>query len=189
MWLLGPAGFPEGSGEKSISSSSRQNRGRLSNRTPARLPPIDGWSARGMNTPDRGSIGEWSGRRERCMAVRECCLRPLQSAVFFSPLNRMMLGANAALSPVVTFMALQFTLMARECFDALQNWSNEHSYVKAILAGRSSGEITDEEAAQKVRGAGGRALLSSIPLKFACSKKRWGRPSCRSLHRHAPVHK
>ena len=26
MWLLGPAGFPEGSGEKSISSSSRQNR-------------------------------------------------------------------------------------------------------------------------------------------------------------------
>ena len=30
VWLLGPAGFPEGSGEKSISSSSRQNRGRLS---------------------------------------------------------------------------------------------------------------------------------------------------------------
>ena len=26
VWLLGPAGFPEGSGEKSISSSSRQNR-------------------------------------------------------------------------------------------------------------------------------------------------------------------
>ena len=61
-----------------------------------------------------------------------------------------MLGANAALSPVVTFMTLQFTLMARECFDALQNWSDEHSYVKVILAGRSSGEITDEEAAQKV---------------------------------------
>ena len=49
----------------------------------------------------------------------------------------MMLGANAALSPVVTFMTLQFTLMARECFDALQNWSDEHSYVKVILAGRS----------------------------------------------------
>ena len=62
----------------------------------------------------------------------------------------MMLGANSALSPVVTFMTLQFTLMARECFDALQNWSDEHSYVKVILAGRSSGEITDEEAAQKV---------------------------------------
>ena len=57
----------------------------------------------------------------------------------------MLLGANQALSPVVTFMTLQFTLMARECFDALQN-----SYVKVILAGRSSGEITDEEAAQKV---------------------------------------
>ena len=54
------------------------------NRTPARLPPIDGWSsARGMNTPDRGSIGEWSGRRERCAAVRECCLRPLHQ--FASP--------------------------------------------------------------------------------------------------------
>ena len=26
VWLLGPAGFPEGSGEKSISSSNRQNR-------------------------------------------------------------------------------------------------------------------------------------------------------------------
>ena len=64
----------------------------------------------------------------------------------------MMLGANAALSPVVTFMTLQFTLMARECFDALQNWSDEHSYVKVILAGRSSGEITDEEAAQNVLG-------------------------------------
>ena len=68
----------------------------------------------------------------------------------------MMPGANAALSPVVTFMALQFTLMARECFDALQNWSDsEHSYVKVILAGRSSGEITDEdEAAQKVLAHG-----------------------------------
>ena len=31
----------------------------------------------GMSSPDRGSIGEWSGRRERCAAVRECCLRPL----------------------------------------------------------------------------------------------------------------
>ena len=62
----------------------------------------------------------------------------------------MLLGANQALSPVVTFMTLQFTLMARDCFDALQNWSNEHAYVKVILAGRSSGEITDEEAAQKV---------------------------------------
>ena len=62
----------------------------------------------------------------------------------------MLLGANQSLSPVVTFMTLQFTLMARECFDALQNWSDEHSYVKVILAGRSSGEITDEEAAQKV---------------------------------------
>ena len=62
----------------------------------------------------------------------------------------MLLGANQALSPVVTLMTLQFTLMARECFDALQNWSDEHSYVKVILAGRSSGEITDEEAAQKV---------------------------------------
>ena len=62
----------------------------------------------------------------------------------------MLLGANQALSTVVPLMALQFTLMARECFDALQNWSDEHSYVKVILAGRSSGEITDEEAAQKV---------------------------------------
>ena len=63
----------------------------------------------------------------------------------------MMLGANQPLSPVVTFMALQFTLMARDSpFDALQNWSNEHAYVKVILAGRSTGEITDEEAAQKV---------------------------------------
>ena len=68
----------------------------------------------------------------------------------------MLLGANQSLSPVVTFMALQFTLMARECFDALQNWSDEHSYVKVILAGRrSSGEITDEdEAAQKVLAHG-----------------------------------
>ena len=62
----------------------------------------------------------------------------------------MLLGANQPLSPVVTFMTLQFTLMARDCFDALQNWSNEHAYVKVILAGRSTGEITDEEAAQKV---------------------------------------
>ena len=62
----------------------------------------------------------------------------------------MLLGANQPLSPVVTFMTLQFTRMARDCFDALQNWSNEHAYVKAILAGRSTGEITDEEAAQKV---------------------------------------
>ena len=43
-------------------------------------------------------------------------------------------------------MTLHFTLMARDCFDALQNWSNEHAYAKAILAGRSTGEITDEEA-------------------------------------------
>ena len=35
-----------------------------------------------------------------------------------------------AAAPVITFMALQFTLMARDCFDALQNWSNEHAYVK-----------------------------------------------------------
>ena len=56
-----------------------------------------------------------------------------------------MLGANSALSPVVTFMTLQFTLMARECFDALQNWSDEHSYVKVILAGRSSGEPDSRE--------------------------------------------
>ena len=62
----------------------------------------------------------------------------------------MLLGASQSLSPVVTFMTLQFTLIARDCFDALQNWSNEHAYVKVILAGRSSGEITDEEAAQKV---------------------------------------
>ena len=45
VWLLGPAGFPEGSGEKSISSSNRQNRGRLSiELLPA--PPIEDWSAR-----------------------------------------------------------------------------------------------------------------------------------------------
>ena len=51
----------------------------------------------------------------------------------------MLLGASQSLSPVVTFMALQFTLMARDCFDALQNWSNEHAYVEVILSGRSSG--------------------------------------------------
>ena len=53
----------------------------------------------------------------------------------------MLLGANPSLSPVVTFMALQFTLMARDCFDALQNWSNEHAYVKVILAGRAASSV------------------------------------------------
>ena len=57
---------------------------------------------------------------------------------------------NAPLSPAVTLLTLHFSFLARGCFDALRNWTNEHSYVKAILAGRSSGEITDEEAAQKV---------------------------------------
>ena len=37
----------------------------------------------GMSSPDRGSIGEWSGRRERFMAVRECCLRPLHARASF----------------------------------------------------------------------------------------------------------
>ena len=36
---------------------------------------------------------------------------------------------------------------ARECFDALQNWSDEHSYVKVILAGRSSGGATISQLA------------------------------------------
>ena len=30
-------------------------------------------SGAGMSTPDRGGIGEWSRRRERCVAVRGCC--------------------------------------------------------------------------------------------------------------------
>ena len=77
VWLLGPAGFPEGSGEKSISSSSRQNRGSLSIELLPACPRATAHRRGMMNTPDRGSIGEWFGRRERCMAVRECCLRPL----------------------------------------------------------------------------------------------------------------
>ena len=40
--------------------------------------------------------------------------------------------------------ALSFTLMATECFDALKNWTDEHSYVKVVLSGRSNGEITDD---------------------------------------------
>ena len=59
----------------------------------------------------------------------------------------MLLGAKT-LCPVATFMTLQFSIMARDCFDTLQNWSNQHSYVKVILAGRSNGELTDEEAAE-----------------------------------------
>jgi hypothetical protein len=53
VWLLGPAGFPEGSGEKSISSSSRTlaKIERPVNRTPARLPPVEDCSARGDELP------------------------------------------------------------------------------------------------------------------------------------------
>ena len=73
VWPLGPAGFPEGSREKSISSSNRQNRGRPVNRTPAHLPPIEDCSAPGMDTTP-GKHGEWrrrAGGSERCMpAIR-----------------------------------------------------------------------------------------------------------------------
>ncbi len=52
MWLLGPAGFPEGSREKGISSSSRQNRGSLS----IELLPACPWLTAGRRP-------EWRPRR------------------------------------------------------------------------------------------------------------------------------
>ena len=69
MWLLGPAGFPEGSGEKSISSSSRQNRRGLQKNTSLPCPPIDGSSAPGMETTP-GKHGEWRCRAGTLESVR-----------------------------------------------------------------------------------------------------------------------
>ena len=40
--------------------------------------------------------------------------------------------------------------MALECFDALLNWTNEHSLVKAIVTGSSDGTFTDEQLAATV---------------------------------------
>ena len=59
---VGPAGFPEGSEEKSISSSNRQNRaGLLQKDTPSLpcccCPPIGGsLIGAGMNSPDREPV-------------------------------------------------------------------------------------------------------------------------------------
>ena len=85
MWPLGPAGFPEGSGEKSSSSHIGKST-RPANRTPACLPPRSTVACRPEWRPRRASMvsgGAAPGERalhacdpsEACK--REPCPRPL----------------------------------------------------------------------------------------------------------------
>jgi hypothetical protein len=69
VWLLGPAGFPKGSREKS-SSGHIGKLPRPANRTPACPAPDRRLLGAGMGTPVRSSTGEWSRRRERCVHCR-----------------------------------------------------------------------------------------------------------------------
>ena len=79
---------------------------------------------------------------------RQIELLPLQffSCADWKDAQRLPLGADA-LTAITT---LGFTFMALDCFDALLNWTNEHSYVKAIVTGSSDGTFTDEQLAATV---------------------------------------
>ena len=61
-----------------------------------------------------------------------------------------MLSGSSGADALAAIITLGFTFMALECFDALLNWTNEHSYVKAIVTGSSDGTFTDEQLAATV---------------------------------------
>ena len=58
-----------------------------------------------------------------------------------------MLSGSNVLQPI---LASHLALWTSVSVEDLKNWTDELTFIKAILAGRSSGEITDEEAAEKV---------------------------------------
>ena len=62
----------------------------------------------------------------------------------------MMLSGSLGADALAAITTLGFTFMALDCFDALLNWTNEHSYVKAIVTGSSDGTFTDEQLAATV---------------------------------------
>ena len=61
-----------------------------------------------------------------------------------------MLSGSLGADALAAITTLGFTFMALDCFDALLNWTNEHSYVKAIVTGSSDGTFTDEQLAATV---------------------------------------
>ena len=63
-----------------------------------------------------------------------------------------MLSGSLGADALTAITTLGFTFMALDCFDALLNWTNEHSLVKAIVTGSSSSNdvFTDEQLAATV---------------------------------------
>ena len=72
MWPLGPAGFPEGSGEKSSSSHiDWQIDEACESNSSLPCPSLEGYSPPGMETTP-GKHGEW---RRRAGGASAACLR------------------------------------------------------------------------------------------------------------------
>ena len=85
----------------------------------------------------------------------------------------MMLSGSPGADALTAITTLGFTFMALDCFDALLNWTNEHSLVKAIVSGSGSDAFSDEQHRLAVKGRQHTAVLILPRMGHCLVALRW----------------